>query len=207
MRLLELSSGTKSIGTVASSVGWDVVSLDMNYKTEPDIVADILHWNYKEYQPGQFDVIWASPPCTEFSRAKTVGVRKLDVADNIVKHTLRIIEYLQPKFWIMENPQTGMLKEREFMTTLPYKDIDYCKYGMPYRKRTRLWNNIWFWEPRPPCNYDCDASNGKKHKEAAQRAPKSGDTERRRFSQSELYRVPSELIDEILQVIKDTAFS
>ena len=93
------------------------------------------------------------------------------------------------------------------MEHLPFRDIDYCKYGMQYQKRTRLWNSLWFWEPRPLCNYDCDASSGKKHKEIAQRAPKSGDTERRRFTQSELYRVPSELIDEILQVIKDTAFS
>ena len=28
------------------------------------------------------------------------------------------------------------------MYNLPYKDIDYCNYGMDYRKRTRLWNNI-----------------------------------------------------------------
>ena len=90
------------------------------------------------------------------------------------------------------------------MQDLPYNDIDYCKYGMPYRKRTRLWNNITSWEPRPLCNNDCDAMRGNRHKETAQRAPKTGDTERRRFTQSELYRVPSDLIDEILQCIKDS---
>jgi len=192
------------VGKVARSLGWDVVSLDMDFRTKPDIVADIMHWDFKSYTPGQFDVIWASPPCTEYSVAKTVGERDLNKADNIVRQTLRIIDYLHPKFFIIENPQTGMLKDRPFMQQLAYRDIDYC---MPYRKRTRLWNNIWFWEPQPLCKHDCPASNGKKHTEVAQRAPKSGDTERSRFRQSELYRVPSDLIDEILQCIRNEYFS
>jgi hypothetical protein len=29
----------------------------------------------------------------------------------------------------------------------PYNDLDYCRYGMPYRKRTRLWNNLPFFQP------------------------------------------------------------
>ena len=32
---------------------------------------------------------------------------------------------------MIENPQTGLLKEQIFMSGLPYVDIDYCKYGMP----------------------------------------------------------------------------
>ena len=201
MRILELFSGKQSVSKAAKKMGCDVISLDMDFRTKPDIVADILHWDYKAYQPGQFDLIWASPPCTEYSIAKTVGERDLEKADSIVKHLLHILDYLQPKFYIIENPQTGMLKDRPFMSHLPYRDIDYCKYGMPYRKRTRLWNNIWFWEPRDLCKHDCEASVGKKHKECAQRGPKSG-SEGSNFRQSQLYKVPGELIDEILQAIR-----
>ena len=201
MRLLELFSGTGSVGKVARDFGWDVVSLDMDFRMKPDIVADILHWDFKAFTPGHFDVVWASPPCTEYSLAKTVGARDLDKADSIVKRLLNILDYLQPKFYIIENPQTGMLKDRPFMVHLPYRDIDYCKYGMPYRKRTRLWNNIHCWEPRDLCKHDCPASTGRKHNEIAQRAPKSGHTGSR-FRQSELYRVPSELVDEILQAVR-----
>ena len=43
------------------------------------------------------------------------------------------------------------------MTELPLKDVDYCKYGMPYRKRTRLWNNVECWAPRPLSQRDCDS--------------------------------------------------
>ncbi len=43
MRLLELFAGTGSVGKVARSLGHDVVSLDMDFRTKPDIVADIMH--------------------------------------------------------------------------------------------------------------------------------------------------------------------
>ena len=49
------------------------------------------------------------------------------------------------------------------MDSLPYVDIDYCKYGMPYRKRTRLWNNVFQWLPKPLCKKDCGSMNGNKH--------------------------------------------
>ena len=43
MRLLELFAGTGSVGKVAKSLGWDVTSLDLDFRTKPDIVADNLH--------------------------------------------------------------------------------------------------------------------------------------------------------------------
>ena len=52
-------------------------------------------------------MIWASPPCTEYSIAKSTGVRKIEEANKVVERTLAIIEYLQPKYYIIENPQTG----------------------------------------------------------------------------------------------------
>ena len=57
------------------------------------------------------------------------------------------------------------------MNDLPYVDIDYCNYAMPYRKRTRLWNNVLQWLPKPLCRKDCDSINGNKHKATAQRLP------------------------------------
>ncbi|MFM7979919.1 MAG: hypothetical protein ACKPKO_11445, partial [Candidatus Fonsibacter sp.] len=112
------------------------------------------------------------------------------------------IQYLGPKYWIIENPQTGKLKEQEFMPDLPFKDVDFCKYGMPYRKRTRLWNNVECWDPRPLCHKDCDnmSDNGRRHNETAQRRPPDG-RECRRFRREELYKVPESLISEIFTSI------
>ena len=63
--------------------------------------------------------------------AKTVGERDIEKANSIVLKTLEIIEYLNPKHFIIENPQTGLLKKQWFMHGIPYQDIDYCKYGFP----------------------------------------------------------------------------
>jgi len=148
MKLLELFSGTGSVGKVFKESGWTVVSLDRDM--DADIKTDMMDWDYKAmYEPGSFDVLWTSPPCTEYSVAKTVGVRKIAEANQVVQRTLDIIDYFQPKFWFLENPQTGMLKSQPMMQDKPFTDVDYCRYGMPYRKRTRIWNNVPNWTSEP----------------------------------------------------------
>ena len=58
MKLLELFSGTGSVGRVARRLGWEVVSLDLK---DADISTDILKWDFKTYEPKHFNFIWASP--------------------------------------------------------------------------------------------------------------------------------------------------
>ena len=135
--LLELFSGTGSVGKVASELGYTVISLDRDMRAS--IQIDIMDWDYTDFNPRMFDVIWASPP----------------IANEVVKRTLDIIEYFKPKYWIIERPHAGLSHDQKMMNGVPYNDIDYCKYGMLYRKRTRMWNNIDLWRPKSLCTKNC----------------------------------------------------
>ncbi len=202
MKLLELFSGTGSVGNVAKAFDYDVVSLDLK---NADINCNILQWDYQQYPPKHFDVIWASPPCTEYSVAKTTGVRKIAEANKIVLKTIEIIKYFQPKFFFIENPQTGRLKKQPFMNEFRFVDVDYCKNGFNYRKRTRVWNNLLSWRPRDLCKKDCGKTIGNKHVETAQRLPsgckESWGENPVKHKQEDLYRIPEGLIKEIFDNI------
>jgi len=158
MKVLELFSGTGSVGKVCKELGWEVVSVDIDPNTDATYVCDINDFDYREkFRPGDFDIVWASPPCQYFSIC-----RKSWIGREIKKHphvpfsaelyeqdliseglpplnrTLDILEYLKPKLYYIENPQTSDMKK---YMTLPFIDVDYCRFGFPYRKRTRIWTN------------------------------------------------------------------
>lgn len=144
MKVLELFSGTGSIGKICKEKNWDVISLDLK---NADINIDILKWDYKQFEPKYFDIIWASPPCNTFSKLQTVHRTKEQIITNInenglplLNKTLEIIDYLQPKYYFIENPQTGKMKE--YILDRPFYDVDYCRYSdWGYKKRTRIWTN------------------------------------------------------------------
>jgi len=139
VNVLELFSGTGSVGKCCQQLGWDVVSVDLLLPADHQV--DIMDFDYKQYPKDEFDIVWASPPCTQYSKAKSRGQRDIQGANKIVLKALEIIEYFDCEYWFLENPQTGKLKEQDFMKNLPFVDCDYCMYGKPYRKRTRIWTN------------------------------------------------------------------
>jgi len=169
MRVLELFSGTGSVGKVCKELGYDVISLDLK---GADININILDWDYKQYSIGEFDIIWASPPCDTFSHLRLTWIgRKLkahngeicskellqkdidEIGLPILSKTEEIIDYFKPKLWFIENPQSGRMKE---YIDRPFYDVDYCKYSnWGYKKRTRIWTNKQNFIPLL-CKNDCD---------------------------------------------------
>ena len=202
MRILELCAGTGSIGKAFRELGFEVISLDLMPDFSPTIEADLMTWDYRVFPPGHFDVCWCSPPCTEYSRAKTIGVRKLEQADALVARMREIFDYFRPAIWAFENPHTGLLKSRAVVAGLPHKVVTYCQYGFPYRKATAIWTNLDSWQPRPvctpraPCQFFADG----RHPKTAQRGPTRGNQRKDdHFSQNELYSMPPELCLEFAQ--------
>lgn len=216
MKVLELFSGTHSIGKVAKKRGWEVVSLDLILPA--DIKADIMNWDYKKaYKKGEFDIITASPVCAVWSTLKTsrIGRRRktgeIETSETInrdienigkpmVDKVFEIIDYFKPKFWWIENPQTGRMKD--YITSKPYYDVDYCKYSdWGYRKRTRFWTNIKGFEPKL-CKKDCDSvyigdKGRKRHLNTF------GDrTGKYRVNKLNRYRIPPLLIEELFNAIQ-----
>lgn len=202
MRLLELFSGTGSVGNVFRSRGWEVVSLDSDPKTDATIVADILQWDYRAYPPGHFDCVWASPCCTHYSCARRGAKtpRNLFWADSLVQRSLEIINYFQPEAWFIENPQTGLLKDRPFMTGIPYTDCDYCCYcDWGYRKRTRIWNNKNLIGKMCPGRGECTNMEGHRHKSTAQQGKNktANGMHGQHHSTNTLHRIPPSLCHDI----------
>ena len=197
--LLELFSGTGSVGRSFRARGWEVFSVDIDANAKPTLVANVLDLQWDALPP-EVDCIWASPPCTHYSRARTKAKtpRDLEGSDALVQKVLDITDrYGVP--WFMENPHSGLLKGREVVAGLPMRVVDYCKYGKPYRKRTAIWTNT-DWKPRQPlCKHDCPASSGSRHTAPAQQVPSSNTDVR--YSRDELYSIPPTLCDEIADYV------
>jgi len=202
VKILELFSGSRSVGKCCDKLGWDSVSVDMilpaNHK------CDIMDCNYKLYDKDEFDIIWASPPCVHYSRiqdsninrvikgelyTKEVQEKNMKDADKLVLKSLEIINYFNPTYWFIENP-LGRLMNRPFMKDLPMYKVDYCMYSdWGYKKRTCIWTNKKDFKPLT-CNKNCGNMIGKYHKTNLGNIKGCN----YRPTQYEKYRVPEELI-------------
>ena len=83
--LLELFSGTGSVGRSFRARGWEVFSVDINAAAKPTLVTNVLDLQLDALPP-RVDCIWASSPCTHYSRARTKAKtpRDLDGSDILV---------------------------------------------------------------------------------------------------------------------------
>jgi len=168
-RLLELFCGTKSVGNVFQQSGYEIISLDFNPKFNATHTVDILEWDFKQYVPDYFDVIWASPDCTTFSvatggkyrtKANIYGLANArqpqsNLANAMVLKVIEILKYFNCKSWFMENPR-GLLQYFppliDFIRdTNSHKGlVFYANHGWGFPKPTNIWRNLPLWIETKP---------------------------------------------------------
>ena len=88
MKLLDLFTGTGSVRVVAEALGYEVTSLDIDPRCNPDFVADITLFDYTVWNLGEFDVVWSSPPCLYFSAARRSNIGRMVKGEIMTKETL-----------------------------------------------------------------------------------------------------------------------
>ena len=213
MNVLELFSGTGSVGKCCKEIGYEVVSVDLILPADHQV--NIMDFDYKQYPKDFFDIVWASPPCTNYSKLqdswlgrKRKGViytreiqeKEMEEDDKLVLKTLEIINYFNPQLWFIENPGSSKMKDRPFMKDLPFYLVDYCMYSdWGYKKRTRIWTNKKDWENKL-CDKQCGNMVGSLHKtnlgnaDRIKRANALNVNKYNGTSQQDRYRIPSDLI-------------
>jgi len=114
MKMLDLFSGLKGASQAFEAAGWEVVTVDINPDLNPTICCNIedlwLTDEFKSWSKGEFDLIWASPPCVEFYKVSAPWFEEYGKTPSLelVETAKAIINILQPKYWIIENTKSGM---------------------------------------------------------------------------------------------------
>jgi site-specific DNA-cytosine methylase len=177
MLIFDFFAGTGSSTKAFEDNGHTVIRIELDKQFEAherDIRSLTSQYLLDKY--GQPDFIWASPPCTTFSVAsigkhwnvdKTPKTDEARIGLELVRHTIKLINELNPKHWLLENPR-GMLRKQSIMANLPRQTVTYCQYGDFRMKPTDLFGKVGNWKARAACK------NGDTCHQSAPRGSRNG---------------------------------
>ena len=79
---------------------------------------------------GNVDLVWASPLCTHYSRARTTArtPRDQEGFEALVRKCLDLAD----RFFcydFIENPENGLLKTMDVFQGIPHRVVDACMYA------------------------------------------------------------------------------
>lgn len=159
MRVLDLFAGLRGWSRPFEERGHEVFSIDLETKFDVSLHADILEVTAADI-PWRPDIVLASPPCEAFS-VMTIGrnwtrehepkTDKARLAIRLVEATRRLVDELDPAYFVIENPR-AKLRKLSLLADLDRRTVTYCQYGEPFMKPTDLWGGFPpSFQTRPMC--------------------------------------------------------
>ena len=101
MLMLDLCAGLGGASQAMRDRGWQVVTLDIDPRFDPDIVADVREWSWCGDRP---DLLWISPPCIDFARDHLPWITTNGPPDmSIALAARRIVDETPAGAWVVEN--------------------------------------------------------------------------------------------------------
>ena len=182
--------------------GWEVVTVELNERFDPDIQADVL--DLRPYDLPDADVILAGPPCTTLSVAGNQTDHYVDGKPNsrlarqhvtLAYHTVGLIEALSPQWWFLENPRGRM---RRYLGE-PTGTVTLCQYGYDWQKPTDLWG-----EHPPSFEYRTCSPGSDCHAAGPSGFDSDGDVTHER-DPAKRAKLPRELSESILEAVENPA--
>jgi len=170
MLVVELFAGLKGWSNPFVERGHEVWTTDVNPLFGCDLTADILGVSAGQIAGAlggrRIDFLLASPPCESFSvasigthwaggkRAYEPRTEAARTAIELVRHTLRLVDGLHPRFALIENPRDVLRKLGVIPS--PPTTVWFCHYGVSHAKPTDLYpvGNGFppAWEAEPQCH-------------------------------------------------------
>lgn len=99
--MIDLFSGLGGASQAMKDHEWEVVRVDIDSTFKPDVLCDVVDFRWEGRQP---DLLWASPPCTDFARDAMPWTWTGKTPDmSLILQTIKIINKINPKYWIIEN--------------------------------------------------------------------------------------------------------
>ena len=150
MKMLDLCSGLGGASQPMIDADWNVLRIENNPMLSgvPNTqMMDIMDFNPQGDVDGDVDLIWASPPCLQFSLAYSSPKSKARRAKKpyspdlkLVKKCYKIIKWANPRYWVIENV-IGSIKDFAPVLGQPRQIIGaFALWGnFPYIHTDREW--------------------------------------------------------------------
>ncbi len=210
---LDLCAGVGSVSRVLQLFGYTTHSLDVVDRPGINILVDLLDWDFDTWLfnhiqggGGIIRVVWASPPCNNFSAMRVLPGRvppkdkEFIQSISLVKKSLEIfykIDLLSNLIFghqaslVIENPATGLMSSLRMLDPFFHNVTSYCWYetGPSPDKPTVFCNNILGLEVKPRCRRGAKGCGKAAHKSCLQ------------MTSEQLYHIPLNLLKEIFSAL------